>query len=136
MIALRISKNSFSFSSSCCHNKKISSMYLHHTNGLKLQFCKIRSSRSPIKIMAYGGAILVPMAVPLSCLKKDKLCSKILFFNTHSAKSIRESLDIFLSSLDSKDFLNTIKPSSCGIFGYKPTTSMVHRIMSSGKGGD
>ena len=43
-------------------------MYLHHTNGLKLQFCKIRSSRSPIKIMAYGGAILVAMAVPLSCL--------------------------------------------------------------------
>ena len=45
-------------------------MYLHHTNGLKLQFCKIRSSRSPVKIMAYGGAILVPMAVPLSFLKK------------------------------------------------------------------
>ena len=109
-------------------------MYLHQTNGLKLQFCKVRSSRSPMKIMAYGGAILVPMAVPLSCLKKDKLCSKILFFNTQSAKSIRESVDIVLSSLDSKDFLNTIKPSSCEIFGYKPTTSMVHRIMSSGRG--
>ena len=111
-------------------------MYLHHTNGLKLQFCKIRSSRSPMKIMAYGGAILVPMAVPLSCLKKDKLCSKILFFNTHSAKSIRESVDIVLSSLDSKDFLNAIKPLSCEIFGCKPTTSMVHKIISSGRRGD
>ena len=107
-------------------------MYLHHTNRFKLQFCKTRPSRSPIKIMAHGGAILVPMAVPLSCLEKDKICSKILFFNTHSAKSIRESIDIVLSSLDSKDFFNTIKPSSCGIFGYKPTTSTVHRIMSSG----
>ena len=125
----------FNFPSPCCHNKQISSMYLHHTNNLKLQFCVIRSSRSPIKIMAYGGAILVPMAVSLSSLKKDKLCSKIWFFSTHSAKSIRESLDIVLSSLDSNNFLNAIKPSSCGIFGYKPTTSMVHRIMSSGKGG-
>ena len=84
--------------------------------------------------MAYDGAIVVPMAVPLSCLKK--LCSKILFLHAHSAKSIKESVDIVLSSMDSKDFLNAIKLSSCRIFGYKPTTSMVHGIMSSGKGGE
>ena len=60
--------------------------------------------------MVHGGVILVPVAVPLSCLKKDKLCSKILFFNTHSAKSIRESVDTVLSSIGSKDFLNAIKP--------------------------
>ena len=59
----------------------------------------------------------------------------MFFFNTHSAKSIRESVDIILSSLDSKDFLNAINSSSCGVFGYKPTTSIVHRIMSSDKGG-
>ena len=35
---LRISKNSFNFSSPCSHNKKISSMYLQHTIGLKLRF--------------------------------------------------------------------------------------------------
>ena len=110
-------------------------MYLHHTNGLKLQFCKIRSSRSPMKIMAYGGAILVPMAVPLSCLKKRQVMFKNIVLYTHSAKSIREFLDIVLYSLDSKNFLNAIKPSSCGIFGYKTTTSMAHRIMSSGGGG-
>ena len=58
-----------------------------------------RSSRSPIKIMAYGGAILVPMAGPFSYLKKDKLYSKILYFDTHSAKSIKAGLhdEIFLS---------------------------------------
>ena len=85
--------------------------------------------------MAYGGYILVPMAVPLSYLKKEKLCSKILFFNTHSTKSIRESVYIVLSSLDFKDFLNAIKPSSGEIIGYKPTASMIHRIISSGRGG-
>ena len=101
-------------------NKKISSMYLHHANRFKLQFCKIRPSRSPIKIMAYGGAILVPMAVPLSCLEKDKLCSKILFFNTHSAKSIRESQDIVLSSLDSKDFLTLSSLHHAGYLDLSP----------------
>ena len=110
-------------------------MYLHQTSGLKLQSCKIRSSRSSIKIITYGGAILVPMAASLSSLKKNKLSSKILFYNTHLAKSRSESVDIVLSSLDSKDIFNALKPSSCGIFGYKPTTSIVHRIMSSGKGG-
>ena len=101
-LMLGISKNSFSFSSSCCHNKKIS-VYLH-------QSFKIRSSRSRIKIIAHSGAILVPMVVSHSCSNKDKLCSKILFFNTHLAKSIRGSVDIVFS-LDSKDFLNDIKPS-------------------------
>ena len=74
------------------------------------------------------------MAVPLRCLKREKLCSKILFFNTHSAKSIRESVDFVLSSLHSKSVLNAAKPSSCGIFGYKPTTFIVHRMMSLAKG--
>ena len=103
-LMLGISKNSFSFSSSCCHKKKIPSVYLH-------QSFKIRSSRSRIKIVAHSGAILVPMVVSHSCSNKDKLCSKILFFNTHLAKSIRGSVDIVFFSLDSKDFLNDIKPS-------------------------
>ena len=71
-------------------------MYFHHTSDLKLHSWKIHSSRSRIKIIAYGDAILVSTVAPLSCLKKHKLCSKILFFNTHSAKSIRESIDIVL----------------------------------------
>ena len=110
-------------------------MYLHHTNGLKLQFCKIRSSRSPMKIMAYGGAILVPMAVPLSCLKKDKLCSKILFFNTHSAKSIRKSVDILLSSCTLKVFLTLSSLHHIGYLDISQQHLIVHRIMLSGKWG-
>ena len=79
-------------------------------------------------MIAYGGAILVPLTVLM--LKKN-------FFKTHShsGKFIRESVDIVLSSLDSEDFLNAIKPSSCSMFGYKPTTSIVYR-MSSDKGGN
>ena len=75
------------------------------------------------------------MDVPPNYLEKDKLCSKILLFNTNSAKSIRESADIVLYSLDSEDFLNSIKPLSFGIFGYILTPSIVHRLISFGKGG-
>ena len=63
-------------------------MYLHQTSGLKLHSSKIRSSRSPIKIIVFGEAILVPIAVPLSCLKKDKFCSNILFFNRIQLNSL------------------------------------------------
>ena len=110
-------------------------MYFHQTNGLKLNSCKILFSRPPIKIIAYCRTILVPMAVPLSHLKKRQVMHKKLFFNTHLAKSIREPVDIVLASLDFKEFLNAIKPSSRGIFEYKSTTSIVKRIMSSGKDG-
>ena len=75
-------------------------MYLHHTSGLKLLSCRIRSFRSPIKIIAYGGAILVPMSVLLSCLKKINYVQKTLVFNMHSAKSIYESVIIVLPFLD------------------------------------
>lgn len=54
----------------------------------------------------------------------------------HPAKSIKESVDVALSSLDSKDNLHAIKPSSYGRFRYKPTPSVVHRIMESRKWGD
>ena len=50
-------------------------MYLHQTNGLKLQPNKIYFFRSSIKIIAYVAAILVPMTFPLSCLKNvQKYC--------------------------------------------------------------
>ena len=53
-------------------------MYLHQTSSLKLQSCKIRSSRSPVKMMAYGGAILVPIIVHLNCLKKQVMLKNIV----------------------------------------------------------
>ena len=35
----------------------------------------------------------------------------------------------------SSRFLNADKPSSCGMFGYNPTRSIVHKIMPSGNFG-
>ena len=49
----------------------------------------------------------------------------MLFFKTHSASSNNDSVEIVLSSLESRAFLTAFKPSSCGILGYRPTTSIV-----------
>ena len=45
----------------------------------------------------------------------------------HSDEPIKDSVDIVLSSPNSKDILNAIKPSSYRIFGYK-TSSSIHKI--------
>ena len=63
-------------------------------------------------MMAKGGAILVPIAVPLSCLKTDLSCSNISFFRTHSANLIKESVETVLSFLVSRAFLIAINPSN------------------------
>ena len=63
-------------------------------------------------MMAKGGAILIPIAVHLSCLKTDLLGSNMLFFRTHSANSIKVSVEIVLFFLVSRAFLNGINPYS------------------------
>ena len=85
-------------------------------------------------MIAYGGAIFVPIAVPLSYLQNERLCFKILFFKTHSADSIRDSVEILFLFCKSRAFLVAINTSSCVISEYRPTTSLVHSITSSGKG--
>lgn len=57
----------------------------------------------------------------------------ILKSNIHLAISVGESVYIALVYLDSKDFLNTTKPSSCVILRYKSITYIVHRIASTVK---
>ena len=59
----------------------------------------------------------------------------MLFFKTHSANSIRDSVKILLSFHKSRAFLIAINPSSCSILAYRPTTSIVHSITSSRKRG-
>ena len=58
-----------------------------------------------------------------------------VIFKIHSANSIRDSVGILLSFHKSRAFLIAINPWSCGILGYRLTTSTVHIITSSGKGG-
>ena len=72
-------------------------IYLHQTIDKRLQSFKTCSFRCPVKITSQGGAIIVPIAVPVNCLRKRQVMSNDAFFlNTHSAKSFRQSVDILL----------------------------------------
>ena len=57
----------------------------------------------------------------------------MLFFKMHSPNSIRESVNGVLSSHASNAFCIDINPSSCRTLGCRPTTSIVNKIISSGK---
>ena len=59
----------------------------------------------------------------------------MLFFKTHLANSMRDSVEFLLSFRQPRAFLIAINPSSCVILGYRPITSIVHSITSVGKGG-
>ena len=82
--------------------------------------------------MLYGGANFVPIAVPRFCLSVFFPNVNTLFFNTTSAKPIMVSVEAYVSFRVSSLFLNAGRPSLYGMFGYNPTTSIVHKIMSSG----
>ena len=92
-----------------------------------------RFSRSAMNKMEYGGANLVSIALPRFCLNVLSKNWKKLFFKTISANSTKVSVVTSLFSLLFKCFLIEARPSSCGILGYRPTTSVVHRIAFPGK---
>ena len=52
----------------------------------------------------------------------------MLFFKTHSANSITDSVGVLLSFRKYRAFLIAINFSSCDILGYIPTTSIVYSI--------
>ena len=60
---------------------------------------------------------------------------KILFLSITSARSQNVSLELYYSIRLSNRFLSAGRPSSCEIFGYRPTTSTVHKIILSGNFG-
>ena len=80
-----------------------------------------------------GGANLVPIPVPRFCLNVFFKNWKWLFFKTISANSTNVSIVTSLFFLLFKCFLIDARSSSCGILGYRPTTSVVHRIVFFGK---
>ena len=125
----------FNLFSPCSNKKNMSSMYLHHKYSLYSDSFIISSSSSAINKMLYGGANFVPIAVPRFCLSVFFPNVNMLFFNTTSAKSITVSVETYFYFRVSSLFLNADRPSSCGMFGYNPTTSIVHKIMSSGNFG-
>ena len=66
---LSVVMKSVSLSCPSVQIKKMSSIKRHHTRGLYSAFSRAVASREPINMFAYGGAILVPMAVPCFCRK-------------------------------------------------------------------
>ena len=131
--SFKYSINSLSFSSPCSQRKKMSSMYLQHRYGLSSISLKISSSNSAINNIIYGGANFVPIAVPRFCFKVFSLKVKILFLTTTSAGSTSVEVVTSFSCLKSSRLRRADRPSSCGMLGYKPATSAMHRIISSGK---
>ena len=129
---LILSINDLNLFSPCSHQKNMSSMYLLHKYGLHSDSFIITSSSSAINKMVYGGANFVPIAVPRFCLSVFFPNVNMLFFNTTSSQSIMVSVETYFSFRISSLFLNADRPSSCGMFGYNPTTSIVHKIMSPG----
>ena len=93
--ALSVSINYFKESSPCSQIKNISSICLHHMRGFSSISCKIISSRSPMNRMAYGGANVVPFAIPLYCFNVFSMNWKSLFFKTISASPTKVSVVIF-----------------------------------------
>ena len=89
-------KSFFSYFPHAATTKKYQ-IYLHQTSDKRLQLFKTCTFRCPMKITSQGGAIVVPIAVPINCLRKRQVMFKDAFFlNTHSAKSFRQSVDILL----------------------------------------
>ena len=121
--------NDFNLFSPCSpHKKNMSSKYLHYKYGLYPDFFICSSA---INVMLYQGAIFVPIVVPHFYSTVFFMNVNMSLFNTSSAKSIMVSVEAYLSSC----FLNTNKPSSCGMLAYNPTTSIVHKIMLLGNFG-
>ncbi len=79
---LSVSMKDFSWCSVCVHTMKMSSMYRLYMRGLSFCFFRKGSSIECMNILAYAGAIFVPMAVPWSCVYVLLLNVNMLSFNT------------------------------------------------------
>ena len=132
---LILSRKDFNLFPPCFHKKNMSSIYRHHIRFIFRFFYIIFSSSSAINKMLYGGTNFVPIAVRRFCLSIFFPNVNMLFVNITSAKSIMVSVQTYFSFRVSSCFLNVDKPSTCGMFGYNPTSSIVHKIMPSGNFG-
>ena len=110
----------------------MSSVYLSHTKGFTTCVSRESISTLSMKIHAYVGANLVPVAVPEICCLTFGSNSKKLFLSTNSAMSTKSTDRSFLSDLSYNFSYSALSPESCGILGYKLTTSAVTKNASSG----
>ena len=114
-----------------CPDKKISkAIYLNHTKGCNFWVSRKAVSIFYINKQTQGGANLVPIAVLEICCLIYPLYSKKLFFRTKSAILISSLVGMCFSVLSSTS-LRAFNPASCGMLGYKPTTSAVTKLVFS-----
>lgn len=93
----------------------------------------ISFSSFPMKMLAYEGAIFVPIAVPLICKKCSPLNVKLLCFSTNVSNWTRHSVGGSLTALWSQASRHASIPSLCGMLVYNDVTSIETRMVPEGR---
>ena len=122
---LRRFRSSSSWSSPSVRMKNMSSIYLNHNHGLTISESRNSFSILSINKHAYGGANLVPIAVPEICWMILVSNSKKLFFQYVFSHFSYVSRWNFLFALSSNFSHKAWRPAPWWILGYRPTTSAV-----------
>jgi hypothetical protein len=81
-----------------------------------------------MKMLAYEGAIFVPIAVPLICKQCSPLHVKLLYFSTNVSNWTRHSVGGSLTALWSQASRHVSIPSLCGMLVYNDVTSIETRM--------
>ena len=102
--------------------------------GLWGEDCIICFPSFPIKILAYEGAIFVPIAVPSICERCSPLNVKMLCFSTNVSNWTRHSVGGSLTALWSQASRHASIPSLCGMLVYNDVTSIEARMASERRG--
>ena len=83
-------------------------------------------------IFAKLGAALVPIAVPLTCMKFSSLNVKLFSLSTFSSKQVRVFAEGRFRPVFSSSSSTIASPSSVSIFVYRLETSNVTKMQLSG----
>jgi hypothetical protein len=94
----------------------------------------ISFSSFSMKMLAYEGAIFVPIAVPLMCKKCSPLNIKLLCFNTNVNNWTGHSVGGYLTALWSQASRHASIPSVCEMLVYNDVTSIETRMVPEGRG--
>ena len=129
--SFKCSINFVSLCSACFQSKKMLSMYLHRRYGFSSIPLKMSPSNSTTYNILYSGENFVLIATTRFCFKAFYSKATIFSLRPTLASSTRVEVVTF-SSLKSSPLRWAGRPSSCGMFGYNPTLSKVHKIILSG----
>ena len=101
----------------------MSSIQLNDTNGLLHEPVKKLRSNIDISMLAYAGAILVPIAVPKVLRKHAELNSNTFFLSTNSVMLCIPLKTMVGRLRSNRKSLCAQRPISCVMLGHNDTTS-------------